>query len=277
MNTVKKTLQFIVDKDGYSEIAGGFTVQGEDRMVIDGKWRNYSRGHHDYRLYKFIRIVSQDGAILIEVGEENHYRNQQISSMSDRKIVKLEEIKKEGTLFNWINDFSKMLNQRAPLDDNSKNHVIKFTKICNPIFGTDTFRLDNGKLLVNKYGKYQPGVTFILPKDTKTSEACYIDNADEVLKEMNVIYRANSVSALRGDFRVSQKGKNVFEVSHKGNHILFRIDWGGAFGKGRGSTTNIEKENMIYHNNAHSNGGGSGYEYIILEKNFRVVYSEEDI
>jgi len=34
---------------------------------------------------------------------------------------------------------------------------------------------------------------------------------------------------------------------------------------------------MIYHNNAHSNGGGSGYEYIILEKNFRVVYSEEDI
>src|SRR6056297_2330503 len=255
---MKKMIQFEVDKEGYKKIKNG-------RKTFKG-------GVVDTDMYKFVRIKNHDGAVTVEYGLENRYKNKLLSSDFDRKEIPIEEI---DDLFNWINDFTELEKQRKPLDSQASNHEIVYDRLCTPNFGKDAFRVKKGKVLVNKYGKYKPNITFILPRQSSGGE--YVDEPEELVKRMNVTYKGNSVDAIRGDYRISRKGKSVFEISENGKHVLLAFNWGGAFGKGKGDTTNIPKADIIYTRNAKSNGGGSGMFYTVLPYNYQVLISEEDL
>lgn len=126
--------------------------------------------------------------------------------------------------------------------------------------------LSNGKVLMNKFGKYEPNLCFI-------SALPYLMWEHKEPKEFNL--DRGSFSVLRGSFFISKKGTKCFRIEEKGQHILIRDGWGGAFEKYRGGT--LPEEQALYYRRASSNGGGCGYDYAIYPHDWRYLLSEEDI
>ena len=130
----------------------------------------------------------------------------------------------------------------------------------------DHITLSNGRVLMNKFGKYMPNLCFIsdiphLPWEDVKSQDFNLDKGD--------------LSVLRGTFFISKKGTQCFKIEENGPHILLRDNWGGAFSKYRGRT--LPEEGAIYYKRASSNGGGNGYDYAIYPANWQYTLSEEDI
>ena len=139
--------------------------------------------------------------------------------------------------------------------------------------GENAVKLDNGKIMINDYGKYASGITFIVsPGDLPYYE--YLQDKD--LKEsLNVIWQGTP-EFMYGKYWKSKKGSNCFSPCSKkyAKHLLVRLDWGGCFNNTRGYT---ELQNTLYYKRASSNGGGSGYTYFVIPAESHNTYSEEDL
>ena len=86
------------------------------------------------------------------------------------------------------------------------------------------------------------------------------------------------VSGFFGRYFKSKKGTDCFEVSDDPTtapHILLIDNWGGAFNDYRGRE--LFKLPNLYQKRASSNGGGTGYDYVIIEKGTKYALDEEDI
>lgn len=114
-------------------------------------------------------------------------------------------------------------------------------------------KLDNGKIIFSDYGKYRPNILFILTSPEIKWEECSF-------RDLNL--PEGDLKKVKGNFFKTKKGANAFEINETGKHLLIRDNWGGAFNRYRGGT--LEKLNNLYFRRASSNGGGSGYDYVII-------------
>jgi len=102
-----------------------------------------------------------------------------------------------------------------------------------------------------------------------------IYDLDEFIKTFNIPYDGHVSYILEGEYRKNKKGTEIFDVTNKKNHYMIVIDWGGGFNRTRG--VEIDKvSNYLYYKHARSNGGGNGYDYLIIPKDFKNQVSEDD-
>lgn len=84
------------------------------------------------------------------------------------------------------------------------------------------------------------------------------------------------LTIIRGQFRVNQKGTKIFDLTVVNkNDVLIVIDWGGAFTPTRGIIPDFLKPQLKYYYRASSNGGGTGYTYLVLPADKTIKISEE--
>lgn len=156
---------------------------------------------------------------------------------------------------------------------------------------------------VNDFGKYRPGMTFILQKQfniypyggpqvpeggqmtlSNPNEFQFINPlkfvADrEVTANMNVDWDGET-SLLFGDFWRSKKGGACFRPKNPigARHLLIQVKWGGAFNRTRGSSSRYaEAVGAIYFRRASSNGGGAGRDYWVLPMGFTHIVRDKEI
>lgn len=146
-----------------------------------------------------------------------------------------------------------------------QKHISSIAKYASLI------KLEEGKYLANIFGKYEPNLTFIL--DMKEDWEWKQDVSEKSLN----IEKDGTLYSLRGDFFVSKKGSNCFEIKKDGKHYLLKQDWGGAFNKTRGLTLPERSEGALYYNRARSNGGGSGNTYSVISIFWKRKVSIDDI
>lgn len=139
--------------------------------------------------------------------------------------------------------------------------------------GENAILLDNNKYLVNDYGKYCSGITFIIAPSEILN---YEYSTDWRLEEKLNTFWDGSPSFMYGNYWKSKKGSNCFAPCDKkdAKHILIALKWGGCGSSTSGSS---KMQNALYYRKASSNGGGSGYTYYVIQKGSRNSYSEEDI
>jgi len=125
-------------------------------------------------------------------------------------------------------------------------------------------KLSEGSFLHNCFGKYEPNLSIL------TTSEVFPKYETREFSELNIegIY----LSSLRGDYFVSKKGTNCFRVKEDGKHYLYCHSW-----HGRNATLPFSKVEGLYYRCASSNGGGNGYDYIILPVDWKYQLSEEDI
>jgi len=96
-----------------------------------------------------------------------------------------------------------------------------------------------------------------------------------IIDNFNIPFTGDIMYIIEGKFRTNAKGTKIFDLSKNGDYLI-KINWGGAFSKTRG--IEIDKiKNYIYYKHASSNGGGTGYDYIIIDKNFTNEIDIEEI
>lgn len=132
--------------------------------------------------------------------------------------------------------------------------------------------LVTGEKIIKRYGKYNPGICFIMSDN----------NIDVEWKEydsnfLNIEFDASSVEWLPGDFWISKKGTSCFRPGEDGKHVLIKVHWGGCFESSRGEEYAEVKKLAVYSRRAPSNGGGAGKNYYVFEKGFRKEISLDDI
>jgi hypothetical protein len=170
--------------------------------------------------------------------------------------------------------------------------------------------LDNGKIMVQSYGKYKPNISFLFipvwkkekmyvhestasgtgkklfaQKVQKTyfesdidlgeKEVFLLDNKDfwcETCKSSDFNLTCGNVEYMKGKYWKSSKGTDCFEIIENGPHIILRESWNGHGGR------ELSKENgMLFYKIASSNGGGTGYTYAIIEREWKKTLSEQEI
>ena len=126
--------------------------------------------------------------------------------------------------------------------------------------------LDNGEYLYNSHGKYAPNLTYIC----KVPQIVWSRMEP---KDLNL--DKGNFKHIVGDYFVSKKGSNCFRVNPNGKHMLILDDWGGCFNRYRGQT--LPEKGSLYYRRAQSNGGGSGNDYAIYNKDWTNKPSLDDI
>ena len=149
-------------------------------------------------------------------------------------------------------------------------------------FAGEAFLLDSGNIGVKLYGKYTPNLLFIIGQgdshiEKKNDEEIYVKNwwDSKDYREFNL--PQGDLCGIVGTFFTSKKGTKIFRIEENGPHILLRDDWGGCFNDYRGGTLPDESQGALYHRRASSNGGGSGYDYAVVPKDWRLSISEDDL
>lgn len=149
------------------------------------------------------------------------------------------------------------------------------------LYGTDDriFGIDNNRrFLINKFGKYKPNMSFIIPcehyvdRDNEPVSFLKYEEADKKLVDaLGVDFNGNgSPEVLFGDFWRSKKGSACFapKSPKQAQHVLVRVNWGGAFSKHRGQYAAEDGGGLSYlaqyFRRAKSNGGGQGYDYYVF-------------
>ena len=129
-----------------------------------------------------------------------------------------------------------------------------------------------GEKLIKRYGKYNPGICFLLSdKNISTGWNNYDTNF------LNIDFDASSVKYMPGDFWTSKKGTSCFRPGENGKHLLVESNWGGCFQSSRGEEYDEVKKLSLYSRRASSNGGGVGTNYYIFKRDFRKELSLDDI
>lgn len=136
--------------------------------------------------------------------------------------------------------------------------------------------------IVNAYGKYQPNISFVLPKDFSGDPLKYRADAPsrEMIANMGLGFGASEsgASALFGDFWSSKAGKPHFRPKspQMATHVIVRAAWGGlSHPRTRGSWS--APEGAAYFRRASSNGGGTGYDYYVLPVGYYLVIRDEEL
>jgi hypothetical protein len=137
-------------------------------------------------------------------------------------------------------------------------------------------KLDNGQWLYLDYGKYRPNLTFVLdeiPIDTEMNESIDFLPWKEIhMNYYNIDGRV--IDVLPGNFWVSKKGTSCFHPTMEGaKHHLLRERWGER--RDRGDLS--EEEGALYFRRASSNGGGRGFTYMVVNRDWRKSISIDDI
>lgn len=128
--------------------------------------------------------------------------------------------------------------------------------------------LSNWKFLMNKYGKYEPNLSFL-------------NNVPEVrfqrVNSKDLNFDKWDFGVIYWEFFISKKWTKCFRIlpKEKAKHVLIRDDWWGAFNKYRWRT--LPEDGAVYYRRASSNGGWSGYDYGVFEKDFKNTLGEDDI
>ncbi len=140
--------------------------------------------------------------------------------------------------------------------------------------------------LIKRFGKYEPDMIFVISKEMEMDddgkiidplEFTYLYN--HTLEGMNVLFNGR-VDALVGKFWISKKGNKCFSPCKRSeaSHFLIRVDWGGSFDPTRGNKPDRVKEieNVTYFCRKASNGGGTGYDYWVVPKNFKNIIGDDE-
>lgn len=152
------------------------------------------------------------------------------------------------------------------------------------IYGDTCFETETS-FGVNKFGKYRPNMTFIIPKEffidkdgSPIDPISFVSDRD-ITDNMNIGWHG-SAEVLFGDFWRSKKGGACFRPKdpRHARHLLIRVDWGGAFKSTRGVSSDYAEEvGATYFRSASSNGGGTGYDYWVLPVGFTRIIRDEEI
>ena len=136
--------------------------------------------------------------------------------------------------------------------------------------------LNNNERLIRRYGKYEPGLAFIL-SDKNVDTGWYDMSYHHI--ELNIQFDSNKneIYWMPGDYWISKKGTTCFRPNENGKHVLVKARWGGPFQSSRGTEYQEVKNKALYARRASSNGGGVGYNYYIFDKDFTNEVSIEDI
>lgn len=78
-----------------------------------------------------------------------------------------------------------------------------------------------------------------------------------------------------GDYFVTKKNISAFKINPDGKHYLLRDNWGGSFSKYFGNE--LAKLNTLYYRRSRSNGGGSGYDYAVINIDTKYCPNIDDI
>lgn len=145
------------------------------------------------------------------------------------------------------------------------------------ILGIDKiFYNGNRKFNVVSVGKYKSGITIEIPqewninKNRQPENPIKYKNVKELTDGMNIDFDGDA-HILLGIYRLSKNGRPVFELTDptKAKDTLVRVDWGGAFNRTRGQSSEYAKEiGATFYTRKRSNGGGLGVDYWILPVNF---------
>lgn len=135
---------------------------------------------------------------------------------------------------------------------------------------TKKFKLSNGKILIQDFGKYRSNLIII-----NSSEE--LEWAREDYSKYNL--GGGYISTVQGTFFITKKGACAFEIGENGPHTLIRDDWGGHGDRG-GNLPVDENENendgVLYRHSAPSNSGRSGYDYIVVPRDWKKEVSIEN-
>lgn len=148
-------------------------------------------------------------------------------------------------------------------------------------------KLNDGKIVIKHNGKYGSGLIFVLPNEKFIDKYENINwdkiesgqniNEKEILHQINVEIDGAVKNIIKGEYRKSKKGNNIFDITKDGFYLL-KIDWGGSFVDSRGE---IDPENAIedftYYKRASSNGGGTGLTYIVIPEKFHYSVNIDEI
>lgn len=129
-------------------------------------------------------------------------------------------------------------------------------------------QLTNGTFLINKYGKYEPNLSFLNIKPDVNSEWIRVEPSEFNLPK-------GCLSKIYGTFFTSKKGTKCFRINPNGEHMLIGDCWGGSSNRYYGGT--LPEEGALYYRRASSNGGGLGHDYAIYQRDWKYELSEEDI
>ena len=142
-------------------------------------------------------------------------------------------------------------------------------KVGNNLLNKEgVIQLSNGTFLINKYGKYEPNLSFLNTKPDVDTEWIRVESFEFNLPK-------GCLSKIYGTFFTSKKGTKCFRINPNGEHMLIGDCWGGASNRYYGGT--LPEEGALYYRRASSNGGGLGHDYAIYQRDWKYELSEEDI
>lgn len=139
---------------------------------------------------------------------------------------------------------------------------------------SDNILLDNGTVLLKRYGKYEPNLCFIADFDNPMK---YLQGTESFVSQFGFKTDSNP-EMLVGDHYISKRGTRCFRIKHNGKHIMYRIDWGRNFGNISRSlqSFDVNLDEAAYYRHARSNGGGTGYDYIVVPREYKKTVSAND-
>ena len=134
--------------------------------------------------------------------------------------------------------------------------------------------------VVIAYGKYLPGISFVLHKDFSGDPLKYRSDTPTrvMVANMGISFGASEsgVSVLFGDFWLSKAGKPHFrpKSSQTATHVIVKVGWGGC-GQPRTRGAWSAPEGVVYFRRASSNTGGAGYDYYVVPVGYHLSHDEE--
>ena len=148
----------------------------------------------------------------------------------------------------------------------------------------DVVEMNDGSYLVKHYGKYTSNLGIIVENNDEAVKA-KTEYESEHIELFETKYEGSQFNlgnecclrGMVGDFFISKKGTKLFKKNKDGKHVLLRDDWGGCFNDYRGGTLPGTDEGALYFRRASSNGGGSGYDYCVIPKDWRRTITIDDI
>lgn len=142
-------------------------------------------------------------------------------------------------------------------------------------FELTTPTLTNGDKLIRRYGKYNPGLCFLV--NEKNNLISWYDG-DYHHIDLNLEFDTSvAIEWMPGDFWVSKSGTSCFRPDENGKHVLIKVNWGGSFDPSRGTEYEEVSKLAIYSRRAESNGGGCGYNYYVFPKDYHRELDIDDI
>ena len=133
--------------------------------------------------------------------------------------------------------------------------------------------LDNGKKLINDFGRYATGLVLLSKNETVSFREL---KEQDMINLFNREFDGFPTDIYIGNYFVSKKGNKCFDIREDGKFLMLKIPVGTHFNTSHWGPEN--DESFIYWHKAMSNGGGRGTITVIVPKDWKAkMLSEEDI